>query len=288
MKNKLTSYIELIRPLHSIKSLVVFAPLFFNFDFNLDLYISVTFASILFYMMSSSIYIFNDLIDLPRDKLHPIKKHRPIASEKITTQEAKYFLSVLLLSTIAISIIFNFELFFILLIYLIINIFYSLILKEVFLLDMIIIATGFVLRLFAGAVVVDISLSSWIIIITFLLASFLAISKRMDNVNSINQESSNISKIYTERNIKSIILILSITLVGSYISFTMYSEIITKYNITYLPLNSVLVIIGVLRYLYIIFNTPKNYDPVAIFFGDTLLKLIFIIWIVSFYILSIL
>ena len=288
MKNKLTSYIELIRPLLSIKSLVVFAPLFFNFDFNLDLYISVTFASILFYMMSSSIYIFNDLIDLPRDKLHPIKKHRPIASEKITIQEAKYFLSVLLLSTIVVSFIFNFELFFILLIYLIINIFYSLILKEVFLLDMIIIATGFVLRLFAGAVVVDISLSSWIIIITFLLASFLAISKRMDNVNSINQESSNISKIYTERNIKSIILILSIILVGSYISFTMYSEIITKYNITYLPLNSVLVIIGVLSYLYIIFNTPKNYDPVVIFFGDTLLKLIFIIWIVSFYILSVL
>ena len=288
MKNKLTSYIELIRPLHSIKSLVVFAPLFFNFDFNLDLYISVTFASILFYMMSSSIYIFNDLIDLSRDRLHPIKKHRPIASEKITIQEAKYFLSVLLLSTIGVSFIFNFELFFILLIYLIINIFYSLILKEVFLLDMIIIATGFVLRLFAGAVVVDISLSYWIIIITFLLASFLAISKRMDNVNSINQESSNISKIYTERNIKSIILILSIILVGSYISFTMYSEIITKYNITYLPLNSVLVIIGVLRYLYIIFNTPKNYDPVVIFFGDTLLKLIFIIWIVSFYILSVL
>ena len=288
MKNKLTSYIELIRPLHSIKSLVVFAPLFFNFDFNLDLYILVAFASILFYMMSSSIYIFNDLIDLSRDRLHPIKKHRPIASEKITIQEAKYFLSVLLLSTIGVSFIFNTELFFILLIYLIINIFYSLILKEVFLLDMIIIATGFVLRLFAGAVVVDISLSSWIIIITFLLASFLAISKRMDNVNSINQESSNISKIYTERNIQSIILILSIILVGSYISFTMYSEIITKYNITYLPLNSILVIIGVLRYLYIIFNTPKNYDPVVIFFGDTLLKLIFIIWIVSFYILSVL
>ena len=111
MKNKLTSYIELIRPFHSIKSLVVFAPLFFNFDFNLDLYISVTFASILFYMMSSSIYIFNDLIDLPRDKLHPIKKYRPIASEKITTQEAKYFLSVLLLSTIALGAyaLFGFE-----------------------------------------------------------------------------------------------------------------------------------------------------------------------------------
>ena len=103
----------------------------------------------------------------------------------------------------------------------------------------------------------------------------------MDYVNSINQESLNISKI-----IKSIILILSIILVGG-ITFTMYSEIITKYNMTYLPLNSVLVIIGVLRYLYIIFNTPKNYDP-TIFFGDILLKLIFIMWIVSFYILSIL
>ena len=226
-------------------------------------------------------------IDLEKDKLHHLKMNRPIASGRVTTKEAKYLLITLLIFTTFISFLFNEELFFIILIYLFINILYSLVLKKVFLVDIIVIAFGFILRLFAGAAIADISLSHWIIVITFLLASLLAVSKRMDTENIVSANSTSTSKLYTQKNIKVIILILTISLIGVYIFFTLFSEIIVKHNIMYLPINSIFVIFGVARYLYILSNNPINYDPITIFFSDHLLKITFILWILSFYVLSV-
>ena len=287
MFKKLGYFLELARPLHAIKSLIVFAPLFFTFETNIDLYLVTLLASTLFYLASSTIYVFNDIIDLEKDKLHHLKMNRPIASGRVTTKEAKYLLITLLIFTTFISFIFNEELFFILLIYLFLNVLYSLTLKKVFLVDIIVIAFGFILRLFAGATVTDISLSHWIIVITFLLASLLAVSKRMDTENIVSADSTSTSKLYTQKNIKVIILILTISLIGVYIFFTLFSEIIVKHNIMYLPINSIFVIFGVARYLYILSNNPINYDPITIFFSDHLLKITFILWILSFYVLSV-
>ena len=287
MFKKLGYFLELARPLHAIKSLIVFAPLFFTFETNIDLYLVTLLASTLFYLASSTIYVFNDIIDLEKDKLHHLKMNRPIASGRVTTKEAKYLLITLLIFTTFISFLFNEELFFILLIYLFLNILYSLILKKVFLVDIIVIAFGFILRLFAGAAVTDISLSHWIIVITFLLASLLAVSKRMDTENIVSANSTSTSKLYTQKNIKVIILILTISLIGVYIFFTLFSEIIINHNILYLPINSIFVIFGVTRYLYILSKNPINYDPIAIFFSDHLLKITFILWILSFYVLSV-
>jgi len=287
MFKKLGYFLELARPLHAIKSLIVFAPLFFTFEINIDLYLITLVAFTLFYLASSTIYVFNDIIDLEKDKLHHLKMNRPIASGRVTTKEAKYLLITLLIITTFISFLFNEELFFILLIYLFLNILYSLILKKVFLVDIIVIAFGFILRLFAGAAVTDISLSHWIIVITFLLASLLAVSKRMDTENIVSANSTSTSKLYTQKNIKVIILILTISLIGVYIFFTLFSEIIVKHNIMYLPINSIFVIFGVARYLYILSNNPINYDPITIFFSDHLLKITFILWILSFYVLSV-
>ena len=210
MFKKLRYFLELIRPLHAIKSLIVFAPLFFTFEINIDLYLVTLVAFILFYLASSTIYIFNDIIDLKTDKLHHLKMNRPIASGRITTKEAKYLLIILLTFTTFTSYSFNEELLFILLIYLLLNILYSLILKKIFLVDVIVIAFGFILRLFAGAVVTDISLSPWIIVITFLLASLLAVSKRMDTESIMSADSTSTSKLYTHKNIKVIIKIMNI------------------------------------------------------------------------------
>jgi len=287
MFKKLGYFLELARPLHAIKSLIVFAPLFFTFEINIDLYLITLVAFTLFYLASSTIYVFNDIIDLEKDKLHHLKMNRPIASGRVTTKEAKYLLITLLIFTTFISFLFNEELFFILLIYLFLNILYSLILKKVFLVDIIVIAFGFILRLFAGAAVTDISLSHWIVVITFLLASLLAVSKRMDTENIVSANSTSTSKLYTQKNIKVIILILTISLIGVYIFFTLFSEIIVKHNIMYLPINSIFVIFGVARYLYILSNNPINYDPITIFFSDHLLKITFILWILSFYVLSV-
>ena len=287
MFKKLGYFLELARPLHAIKSLIVFAPLFFTFEINIDLYLITLVAFTLFYLASSTIYVFNDIIDLEKDKLHHLKMNRPIASGRVTTKEAKYLLITLLIFTTFISFLFNEELFFILLIYLFLNVLYSLTLKKVFLVDIIVIAFGFILRLFAGATVTDISLSHWIIVITFLLASLLAVSKRMDTENIVSANSTSTSKLYTQKNIKVIILILTISLIGVYIFFTLFSEIIVKHNIMYLPINSIFVIFGVARYLYILSNNPINYDPITIFFSDHLLKITFILWILSFYVLSV-
>ena len=287
MFKKLGYFLELARPLHAIKSLIVFAPLFFTFEINLDSYLMTLAAFVLFYLASSTIYIFNDIVDLEKDKMHRFKMNRPIASGRVTTKEAKYLLIILLTFSTFVSFVFNEKLFFIILIYLTINILYSLILKKVFLVDIIVIAFGFILRLFAGAVVTDISLSPWIILITFLLASLLAVSKRMDTENIVSANSTSTSKLYTQKNIKVIILILTISLIGVYIFFTLFSEIIVKHNIMYLPINSIFVIFGVARYLYILSNNPINYDPITIFFSDHLLKITFILWILSFYVLSV-
>ena len=287
MFKKLGYFLELARPLHAIKSLIVFAPLFFTFEINLDSYLMTLAAFVLFYLASSTIYIFNDIVDLEKDKMHRFKMNRPIASGRVTTKEAKYLLIILLTFSTFVSFVFNEKLFFIILIYLTINILYSLILKKVFLVDIIVIAFGFILRLFAGAVVTDISLSPWIILITFLLASLLAVSKRMDTESIVSADSTNTSKLYTQKNIKVIILILTVSLIGVYILFTLFSEIIIKHDILYLPTNSIFVVFGVARYLYLISNNPINYDPIAIFFSDHLLKITFILWVFSFYILSV-
>ena len=287
MFKKLGYFLELARPLHAIKSLIVFAPLFFTFEINLDSYLMTLAAFVLFYLASSTIYIFNDIVDLEKDKMHRFKMNRPIASGRVTTKEAKYLLIILLTFLTFVSFVFNEKLFFIILIYLTINILYSIILKKVFLVDIIVIAFGFILRLFAGAVVTDISLSPWIILITFLLASLLAVSKRMDTESIVSADSTNTSKLYTQKNIKVIILILTVSLIGVYILFTLFSEIIIKHNILYLPTNSIFVVFGVARYLYLLSNNPINYDPIAIFFSDHLLKITFILWVFSFYILSV-
>ena len=287
MFKKLGYFLELARPLHAIKSLIVFAPLFFTFEINLDSYLMTLAAFVLFYLASSTIYIFNDIVDLEKDKMHRFKMNRPIASGRVTTKEAKYLLIILLTFSTFVSFVFNEKLFFIILIYLTINILYSLILKKVFLVDIIVIAFGFILRLFAGAVVTDISLSPWIILITFLLASLLAVSKRMDTESIVSADSTNTSKLYTQKNIKVIILILTVSLIGVYILFTLFSEIIIKHDILYLPTNSIFVVFGVARYLYLLSNNPINYDPIAIFFSDHLLKITFILWVFSFYILSV-
>ena len=287
MFEKLRYFIELIRPLHAIKSLIVFAPLFFTFEINLDSYLVTLVAFVLFYLASSTIYIFNDIVDLEKDKLHRFKMNRPIASGRVTVKEAKYLLIILLIFSTFIPFLFNGKLFLIILIYLTLNILYSLILKKYFLVDVIIIAFGFILRLFAGAVVTDISLSPWIILITFLLASLLAVSKRMDSESTMSADSTNTSKLYTQKNIKVLILILTVSLIGVYILFTLFSEIIIKHNILYLPVNSIFVVFGVARYLYLLSKNPINYDPIAIFFSDYLLKITFILWVFSFYILSV-
>jgi len=174
--------IKLLRPHQYIKNLFVFAPLFFTFTFSFEHVVDTFIVFILFSLLASSIYILNDYMDIEEDRQHPKKKFRPLASGEVSKNSARILFVFLAILPLFISFLISTKLFLVLAIYFILNIAYSLGLKHITIIDIFIIASGFVLRLFAGASVIDTQLSMWIIIMTFLLALFLAIAKRRDDV----------------------------------------------------------------------------------------------------------
>ena len=286
MFTSFSKYIEVSRPYHLIKNLIVFAPLFFTFEHELYLYLDALIIFFLFYLMSTVVYIFNDISDRNIDKLHPRKKHRPIASGTVSIVEAKIImLSIFSLATI-ISYFFNYQLLIVLLLYAVINILYSLKLKEIVFIDILIISSGFILRLLAGSLVNDIYLSKWIYIMTFLLAGLLAVTKRKDAVDRNDYTSTSISRYYTKTIINYIVIIITLSIIVTYTLFTISSEIIITLDNIYVPFTLVFVLLGVGRYLHLIYNKPISYDPIEIFFNDLFMKVNFVLWVLSFYILA--
>jgi decaprenyl-phosphate phosphoribosyltransferase len=182
----LKAVIHLLRPEQWIKNFFVFIPLFFNgklFDFQMLSSTLVAFLSFCF--ISSSIYCLNDIQDVERDRKHPVKCHRPIASGAISIGAAKFLMiaCVVISLTISLTIINNAPLLTAIIVtYFILNLAYSFKLKQYAIIDVFIIAVGFVLRVFAGGTSSHIDVTPWLVMMTFLLALFLAFAKRRDDV----------------------------------------------------------------------------------------------------------
>lgn len=275
---------RLFRVHHYIKNLFIFAPLFFSFSFSYDSFINVFIAFILFSLVASSIYIVNDLMDIQEDKKHPKKKYRPLASGEVSQSTAVKLIIVLASISFVGSFLYNTFLFIILLIYFILNITYSLKLKHISIVDIFIISTGFVLRLFAGASVIDTPLSMWIIIITFLLALFLALAKRRDDV-ILASKGNEIRKSINGYNLEfvnaSMVLMAGVVIVA-YILYTVSDSVMAKLNTEYLYLTTFFVLIGIIRYMQITFVEHKSGSPTNILLKDIFLQLTIILWILSF------
>lgn len=276
--------LKLLRVKHYIKNLFIFAPLFFSFVFIKDDVIKSIIAFFLFSFIASSIYILNDLKDIDYDKLHPKKKFRPIPSGKIKKNEAKLISIFLSLVSLGVAFSFNFSLFIILLTYYLMNLAYTFKLKDFPVIDIIIISTGFVLRLLAGSSVVAIPLSLWIIFITFLLALFLALGKRRDELLLLSTGKKIRKNItfYSLKKIEFTLTIISALIIIAYIIFANSSDTINKFgsDIIY---SSIFVIAGFIRYYYLIFIKKYYADPTELLAKDFLLKTIIALWIFSYY-----
>lgn len=275
---------QLLRVKHYVKNLFVFAPLFFSFTFITDNVIKSIIAFFLFSFSASSIYILNDLKDIDYDRLHPQKKHRPIPSGKIKPNEAKLISILLTLFSFGVALILNFNFFIILLTYYLMNLAYTYKLKDFPVIDIIIISIGFVLRLLAGSSVVSIPLSSWIILITFLLALFLALGKRRDEfllLSSGKKIRKNIN-FYNQKKIEFSLIIISVLILFSYFIFVSLTETINKFgsDVTY---STIFVIVGFIRYYYLIFIKKYYADPTELLGKDYLLKIIIALWVFSYY-----
>lgn len=274
-----------MRPKSYVKNIFVFAPLMFSFNYSLDLFFNTLVVFVLFSLLASSIYVYNDLKDINEDKLHPKKCKRPLASGKVSQKSAMVLIGLLSVPVLIFAFYFNKNLFGVLLLYFFMNIAYSLKLKHIPIIDISIIAIGFVLRLFAGSVVLNVSLSMWIIIMTFILALFLGIAKRRDDVLLASQGKRTRKNIdgYNLEFINVLMALMSGVIIVAYISYTVSPEIINKFGSNKLYLTSFFVILGIMRYMQITFVYENSGSPVKIVLKDLFLQIIILLWLLSFF-----
>jgi len=274
--------ISLIRMKQYIKNLFIFAPIFFAGEiFNIDKTINVFFATILFSLLASSIYIINDIMDKEDDALHDKKKKRPIASGKISVNKALK-ISFLLFIVAMIGFILM-DLYLYPLMYFILNILYSFAGKHKAPYDVFFIAIGFVLRLYLGASAADVYLSQWMVVNVFFLTLFLAIGKRYSEVVKKDDGcSSVVRKSIDGYNKEYIYILLAISSAGVIFSYLTYIIVVNQNLLT----TAIFVVLGLFRYLQIIIIENKSENPTEISYKNISMVVIFLLWILTFYWMS--
>ncbi len=282
MKN----FIKLIRPKHYFKNLFILLPLFFSGQINnTELLLEGLVAFIAFSLVASSIYIFNDYKDIYNDRKHPVKKFRPLASGLIKKSTALNLMLIFLISGSILMYFLSFKSFIVLTIYVLLNFAYSLKLKQIALLDVTIIASGFVLRIFTGSFAYEVTLTIWIVIMTFLIALFLALAKRRDDVLILNKSGKKTRKSIDGYNLKlidGIMIMMSAVVIVAYIQITITEDFMIKFESENLYLTGLFVIFGIMRYLQITIVEEKSGSPTEIIYTDKILQINIFLWILMF------
>lgn len=280
-------YLNLLRVNQYIKNIFIFLPLLFGLKlFDLGAVLNTFFAFIGFSLLASVVYIINDIHDAEDDKKHPIKQNRSLASGNISKSTAYLWAIILfILSLIIALLLLNFIVFALFLIYFILNIFYIFKLKHYPIIDVLVIAIGFVLRLFVGSETADIPLSMWIIIMTFLLALFIAFAKRRDDILIYLQEDIKPRKTIDGYNLEFLnmaMAIMAAVLIVAYILYSVSSDVIEKMHSDKLYLTTIFVIMGILRYLQITFVENKSGSPTEIALKDGFIQISIVLWLAAF------
>jgi 4-hydroxybenzoate polyprenyltransferase len=283
------AYIKLLRPLDWAKNMFLFIPLFFSGDlFNWSVYPSLLMGFIAFSFVASGIYIINDYRDIEDDKKHPEKSKRPLASGAVSTNSALLICVLLIVAGLAMAWLIRDKFLFVLGLYFILNIGYCFGLKEVPILDIIILAIGFVLRIKSGAVIAYIGLSEWLNVMVFLLAVFMAIGKRRDDVLLKLSSGTDMRRSIKGYNLEFLNVVLALVcavIVVAYFMYTMSPEVILRMGTYRLYYTCLFVLAGIMRYLQIIFVQAASGSPTKILYKDRFIQLTILLWIASFYLI---
>lgn len=285
MNAKPTALFRLVRPRQWVKNAFVAAPLFFTpTAWTPPDIAAVALTLVVFCMLSSVVYVVNDYADREADRLHPVKQKRPIASGEVDPGAALVMAGVLFAVAAAIALAFLPPMVTrIALLYLAINLLYSFWLKHVSLLDVLLVAAGFVLRVDAGAAAIDVDPTVWIVVCTGLLALFLALAKRRDDVAKLMSESHRPSLAgYNRRFIDTALAMILGALLVSYLIYTTDESVIARYGTDKLYLTAPFVIAGVLRYLQITLVEERSGSPTDIALTDRFLILSVLGWVAVF------
>lgn len=289
MKLQLNLFLSLLRVKQWIKNLFLYPPLFFSHQFfHVSSFISVTIGVLSFSFISSAIYIFNDIQDLKSDRLHLKKKHRPIASGKISIFNAIIVMIMCLVISFLLAVLFALPYKFIwtIITYCIINLFYSIYLKHIPIIEMLIVSSGFVLRLFAGSVIVNESLTVWIIYCTWLLSLMLIVGKRRGDIYQGN-DLQNKRRSLAYYNTHFLDLVLAILTASTFICYMMFcvSNYASQHFGAYIEFTVPFVLIGLLRFMQIIVIGKGGDDPTALIYKDRPLQFSICGWLITFFII---
>jgi decaprenyl-phosphate phosphoribosyltransferase len=287
----LKAVIRLIRVKQWVKNLFLFIPSFFaGHLFLVKELMLVAAGALAFSFVASGVYIINDYRDREVDKLHPRKKFRPLASGEIKTPAAFSMIALLVISGFAIAAVLNTIFFYMLAFYFVLNIGYSFGLKHIPILDLFIVAIGFLVRVYSGGVIAGLPITHWLSLMILLLALFLIIAKRRDDllINSKNKNGTVIRKSTRSYNlvyINSCITLISSVMVVAYIMYTVSPEVTERFQSDYLFITTIFVIAGIMRYLQIVFVEKRSGSPTNIFIKDKFILTTIAGWIISFYLI---
>lgn len=284
------SILRLTRPKQWIKNMFVFIPMFFGgelFDLHSVWLAVLTFFA--FSLVASSIYCYNDIVDVDADRHHPVKCLRPIASGEVSIRLGYILMTLTFCLGMGILLLLPPEVLSpvmaVIVFYYVLNLAYCSKLKQFAILDVCIVAFGFVLRILAGGFACELALSNWIVIMTFLLTLFMSFAKRRDDVLRMNSTGEAPRKNTVRYNLtfinQAITITASVTLV-CYIMYCVSPEVTERFDTPYLYLTFVFVLLGLLRYIQIAVVDEKSGDPTKIILHDHFSQIIVVAWILSF------
>lgn len=290
---KLVPYIILLRPQQWVKNAFVFLPLFFHGDLGrVGALAQAALAFACFSLVASSIYCFNDIHDREADRRHPVKCRRPVASGAVSVGAAYGLMVAAFVAAMGLAVCAfgerRWPLVGVLAFYYVMNLAYCTRLKRLALVDVFVIAVGFVLRVVTGGVACGIELSQWLVLMTFLLALFLAFAKRRDDV--VLYEGTGVApRRNTNRyNLpfmnQAIGIVASVTMV-CYIMYTVDAEVTGRIGSTKVYLTSVFVLAGLIRYLQLTIVDVKSGSPTRVLLHDRFTQLCIAGWVMAFLLL---
>lgn len=265
--------LKLLRVKHYIKNFFIFIPLVFSLSFYNFVSVKLTLISFLsFCLIVSCVYIINDCKDVKQDRNHPTKKKRPIASGQISVKNAYILAFLLFLSASLIAYLFlNYQVLIVLYFYLFMNILYTLYLKKIALVDVMIIAIGFILRIYAGSLAINVEVSNWLLLTTLSLSLFLGFGKRIGEFQKNKDKNTRASlNDYTEKSLQTFLVVTLTTSIVFYSMYTIFGQTQIKNLVYTLPF----VFLGFFRYYLLIEGNVEDGDPTEVLTNDRIIMMV--------------
>ena len=280
-----TAVLVSLRPRQWAKNFFVFGGLVFGQRlFDPPAVWSALAAFAVFCGLSGAIYLLNDVADRDKDRLHPDKRARPVASGRLPVRVALVAASVLIVAGLAAAVWLSHPFALAALAYVLLLSAYSAWLKHIVIVDVLTVASGFVLRAIAGAVAVDVEISGWLLICTILIALFLALGKRRHEYLTLDAEATRhrpILEEYSAALLDQMIAVVTASTVTAYALYTMSPETVAKFGTRLLPATLPFVLYGIFRYLYLLYRRQLGGNPSELFLNDRALIVNTILWIVA-------